>query len=212
MAKWWHFQTHFLEWKLLHFYSNFIAICSQASKYQYVSIGSDDGLAPNRRQAITWTNTGPVYWCIYVSFSLNELTGAVLMTKTVRNIFFKVSLVINDFDCLFGPEDTSQNGCQNLMKSHHTLSHTLAPNIWKDWHKQMKRRTSGSGRSLLDYARLLFWGGHMLAYDQLDPCNKFQWNSNKNTHFLHTRKWIQIVFDKWQPFSLGLNVNIHILT
>ena len=28
------------------------------SKYQYDSIGSDDGLATNRQQAIIWTNTG----------------------------------------------------------------------------------------------------------------------------------------------------------
>ena len=29
------------------------------------SIGSDNGLAPNRRQAIIWTNNGIVYWPIY---------------------------------------------------------------------------------------------------------------------------------------------------
>ena len=34
------------------------------SKYQYDSIGSDDGLATNRQQAIIWTNTGLVCWRI----------------------------------------------------------------------------------------------------------------------------------------------------
>ena len=29
------------------------------------SLGSDDDLAPNRWQAISWTNGGLVYWCIY---------------------------------------------------------------------------------------------------------------------------------------------------
>ena len=37
------------------------------------SIGSDNGLAPYRWQAIIWTNGGIVYWCIYVSLGLNEL-------------------------------------------------------------------------------------------------------------------------------------------
>ena len=37
------------------------------------SIGSDNGLAPNRRQAIIWTNDDPVKWRIYASLGLNEL-------------------------------------------------------------------------------------------------------------------------------------------
>ena len=31
------------------------------------SIGSGNGLALNRRQAITWANAGPVYWRIYAA-------------------------------------------------------------------------------------------------------------------------------------------------
>ena len=38
-------------------------------------IGSVNGLAPNRRQAIIWINDGLVYWCIYSPFGLNELTS-----------------------------------------------------------------------------------------------------------------------------------------
>ena len=40
---------------------------------QYSSIGSDNGLAPSRRQAIIWTNDGLVYWHIYASLYLNQL-------------------------------------------------------------------------------------------------------------------------------------------
>ena len=40
---------------------------------QYASIGSDNGLKPVWHQAIIWTNDGLIYWCIYVSLSLNEL-------------------------------------------------------------------------------------------------------------------------------------------
>ena len=39
-----------------------------------VIIGSYNGLALNRRQAIIWTNDGLLYWCIYVSLNLSKLT------------------------------------------------------------------------------------------------------------------------------------------
>ena len=38
-----------------------------------VSIGSDNGLSPSRRQAIVWINDGLVYWRIYASLVLNQL-------------------------------------------------------------------------------------------------------------------------------------------
>ena len=38
------------------------------------SIGSDNGLAPNRRQAIIWTNADPIHRCIYVALGGDELT------------------------------------------------------------------------------------------------------------------------------------------
>ena len=34
---------------------------------KYVIVGSDNGLAPNKRQAIIWSNGGLVYWRIYAS-------------------------------------------------------------------------------------------------------------------------------------------------
>ena len=62
-----HFQIHFLEWKVWYFDSNFTEVCSKGSNWQEVSIGSGDGLALNRWQAITWSNADPVHWCIYVA-------------------------------------------------------------------------------------------------------------------------------------------------
>ena len=53
-------------------------IYSPGSNWQYGSISSDNGLAPNRRQAIIWTNDGIGYWCIYASLSLNELRREIL--------------------------------------------------------------------------------------------------------------------------------------
>ena len=57
-----------------NFNSNFIEVCCQGSNYQYASIGSENGLALNRQLAIIWTKGGLVYWCIYASLTLNELT------------------------------------------------------------------------------------------------------------------------------------------
>ena len=67
-----HFQTHFLEWKLSYFNSNFTEICSQRFNCQYANIGSDNGLARSRPQAIMWTKDGLVYWRIYESL-VNKL-------------------------------------------------------------------------------------------------------------------------------------------
>ena len=53
-----HFQMRFTEWECVIFYQDFTEVCSQGSNWQYSSIGSDNGLAPTRRQAIIWTNTG----------------------------------------------------------------------------------------------------------------------------------------------------------
>ena len=39
-------------------------------------IGTDNGFVPVRQQAIIWTNDGLVYWCIYASLGLNELSNA----------------------------------------------------------------------------------------------------------------------------------------
>ena len=37
------------------------------------SIGWGNGLAPNRRQAITWTKADPVHWCLCVALGGDEL-------------------------------------------------------------------------------------------------------------------------------------------
>ena len=50
--------------------------CSYGSSYQYSSIASDNGLAPNRRQAIIWTKGDPVQWRIYASPGHNELINS----------------------------------------------------------------------------------------------------------------------------------------
>ena len=75
-----HFQMHFIEWKCLYFKSNFTEVSSLGSSWQEVNIGSGNGLAPRRRQAITWTNDDqdffmsnkpcriPSTWCVFATF------------------------------------------------------------------------------------------------------------------------------------------------
>ena len=50
--------------------------------WQLSSIGLDNGLAPNRRQAIIWTNADPIHWRIYAALGRDgltlELTGRLL--------------------------------------------------------------------------------------------------------------------------------------
>ena len=68
-----HIQMHFREWQLPYFRSNITEIWSQRPHWQYASIASGNGLAPNRLQAIIWTNEILVYWHIYTSLCLDEL-------------------------------------------------------------------------------------------------------------------------------------------
>ena len=72
-----HVQTHFLEWKCLNLKYNFSEISSFGSNWQYVSIGSDNGLVPYRRQAIIWTNADPFHLCIYAALRGDELASKV---------------------------------------------------------------------------------------------------------------------------------------
>ena len=75
------FSNAFSWMKIISFYLNSVEIWIQGSNYHYIIIGSDDGLAPIRRQAIIWTNGDLIYWRTYAS-----LGSLVLATP-----FFKIS-------------------------------------------------------------------------------------------------------------------------
>ena len=59
-----YFRMHFREWKRWNSVRSSTEICSQGSQddKQALSIGSGNGVAPDRRQPITWTNADPVHW------------------------------------------------------------------------------------------------------------------------------------------------------
>ena len=67
-----HFQIHFLESKIVVFSFNIQLV-------SITSISSRNGLAPNRRQAIIWTNNGQVYWRRYASLGYNELNSTCVL-------------------------------------------------------------------------------------------------------------------------------------
>ena len=95
---------------IVFFNSNFTEICSQRSNYQYASIGSDNDLVPNRWKAIIWTKVGLVYWCIYASLGLNELTGTLMTEEwSIFHVFF-TSSDWERFQKLFRVDYIIQNG------------------------------------------------------------------------------------------------------
>ena len=71
---------HFLEWKVCDCDLNFSDVCSEESNWQYPSISLDNGLTPNRRQAIIWTNADPIDWCIHGVVGGDKLTHKQLET------------------------------------------------------------------------------------------------------------------------------------
>ena len=68
-----YFQMHFREWKVLYFDTNFTEVCSLGFNWQKNSVGLDNGLAPNRRQAIIWTNADPIHGLTFAALGGDEL-------------------------------------------------------------------------------------------------------------------------------------------
>ena len=76
-----HFQMLFLEWKYMNF-------------EQFSSLGSDNGYATTRRQAIIWTNVDPVHRGIYAALGGDELNGTQMhllevISSTTRQLMPK---------------------------------------------------------------------------------------------------------------------------
>ena len=88
-----------LEWTLIHLVWNFTGMCSLGSNLYYTNIGSDNGLAPNRWQAIFWTNNALVYK--YASVDLDELSYwpqgnlTVILKNIIFKYIFKITIIID---------------------------------------------------------------------------------------------------------------------
>ena len=76
--------------------------------WQYVSIGSDNGLAPSSRQAIIWTNADPVHRCIYAAPEGDELIPIRMWPAYATGIYsiieltfgFSTGLLLSSMTCL----------------------------------------------------------------------------------------------------------------
>ena len=60
----------------------------QGFNWQHVIIGSSDGLAPNRPQAITWTHDGPIQGRIFANDVLPQADSAVHHLLTGNQLLF----------------------------------------------------------------------------------------------------------------------------
>ena len=89
------FSNVFFVWKLLYFDWNFTEISSKSPIHNNAGIGWDNGLAPNRWQAIIWTNDGLVYCCIYESLGLDEIQTQF---QQLKGLVHEIAGYFADFD------------------------------------------------------------------------------------------------------------------
>ena len=82
------------------------------SKCPTDKIGLDNGLAPNRRQAIIWTNADIIHWRIYTALGGDELNqiGPPISHKEMSRWLQTVAINVCIFPCLLcviwqGPND-----------------------------------------------------------------------------------------------------------
>ena len=103
---------HFHEWNILYFDSNFIEVCSWGSNWQYSSIGSDNGLAPIRRQAIIWTNAEQIHWDELISYNqLGQWQGDALSPFLYVSLWQGDALSPSLFVCLWQGDALSPSVC-----------------------------------------------------------------------------------------------------
>ena len=77
-------------------------ICSQGCNEQKAIIGSDNGLAPNRWQAIIWSNDDLVYCLIYALLGHDGLIKHNCIWKSPLNDHSPLALEIQDHQMSFG--------------------------------------------------------------------------------------------------------------
>ena len=102
-----HFQIY-LQWRRLNFDCNFTEVCSLGSNWLYVSTGSGNGLAPNRRETITRINADQIHRRIYTALGGNKIT------KSGRSFHWGLVHLVQ-----------STSLCWNSPKIFHTLFETL---------------------------------------------------------------------------------------
>ena len=93
---------HFHERIALYFKNSLKVV----SNWKYLCFNLDNGLATDRRQAIIWTNTGPILWRIYVALRGDELMIQV-MNILFCPIFFSALCVCGFYLILYVIHDVA---------------------------------------------------------------------------------------------------------
>ena len=92
---------------MCEFQPNVTEVCFQWSSEQYVNIGSDNGLSPNRWQAIIWTNVdaakrsyGVTKWQWVKGASLQYLVFFIEKNTTyMEDVFCDISAILIHGEC-----------------------------------------------------------------------------------------------------------------
>ena len=84
---------HFNEWKILYFDWNFTEVCLLWSNWQQHSSPLNNGLVPNRRQAIIWNNADPIHWRKYTALRGDESTYGKQFYHDIARSFEVVGFV-----------------------------------------------------------------------------------------------------------------------
>ena len=83
--------------KSLVFWLKFHWKCPYEFNWEYPYIGLDNGLAPNRWQAIIWTNTDLIHWHIYAALAGDELIKYKLnCVKRIINLYLNMTFSQKD--------------------------------------------------------------------------------------------------------------------
>ena len=95
-----HFQMHFIESKSCHFGSGFTKAGFRRTNGQYISIGTNNGLATIWRQAIIWTKNGIFPWHIDKSLGRSECSNNTRVV--MRRCSIEMLVTSSDGELLFG--------------------------------------------------------------------------------------------------------------
>ena len=88
----------------------------------------NNGSAPNRRQAIIWTNADPIHWRIYASLGEDELRNFTPNTIiSSQQDAFKKNAALKMLAILFRPQCVKMGVCFELSM---TLCHILKPYLF----------------------------------------------------------------------------------
>ena len=99
-------------------------------------IGCDNGLAPNRWQAIIWTNTVPIHWRIYAALGRGEFMGSFQLGHWDKNEFHGNSNTCNCACAVYGLLLQNYSGLFLIPAylrhlNHCSLEYGRCPNILK---------------------------------------------------------------------------------